>query len=48
MYWSLLLMKHPEIAGCKSDVQETLRRSDRVCRSRHDRRVHLFYRRDGG
>ena len=47
-YWSLLLMKHPEIAGRESDVQETLRRPDRVCRSRHDVRVHLFYRRDGG
>lgn len=47
-YWSLLLMKHPEIAGRESDVQETLGRPDRVCRSRHDGRVHLFYRRDGG
>ena len=46
-YWSLLLMKHPEIAGRERDVQETLLRPDRVYRSRHDGRVHLFYRRDG-
>jgi hypothetical protein len=47
-YWSLLLTKHPEIAGRESDVQETLLRPDRVCRRRHDGRVHLFNRRDGG
>lgn len=41
-YWSLLLMKHPEIAGRESDVQETLLRPDLVCRSRHDGRVHFF------
>jgi hypothetical protein len=47
-YWSLLPTKHPEIADRESDVQETLQKPDRVCRSRHDNRVHLFYRRDEG
>lgn len=46
-YWTLLLFKHPEIAGRERDVQETLTAPTLVCRSRRDPAVHLFYRVEG-
>lgn len=46
-YWDLLLFKHPEISGRDSGVQETLLTPNLVRRSRHDPKVHLFYRMEG-
>ena len=46
-YWRLLLLKHPEVSGRERDIQKALTRPDRICRSRHDSRVYLFYRTEG-
>ncbi|MGI9175967.1 MAG: DUF4258 domain-containing protein [Rhodothermales bacterium] len=46
-YWALITtVKHPVMAGRVADVQETLARPDEVRRSRSDRAVYLFYRRE--
>lgn len=44
-YWELITtVKHPAIAGCEADVQETLSNPNEVRLSRRDPHVYLFYK----
>jgi hypothetical protein len=44
-YWEYIVsIKHPVMAGCEQDVQETLESPDEVRVSRSDPDVYLFYK----
>lgn len=44
-YWDLIIsVKHPVMAGCELEVQETLESPDEIRQSRRDSQVYLFYR----
>ena len=45
-YWWLLEAKHPKLRGRAQDVAQVLAHPDRVCQSRQDRAVFLYYRTD--
>ena len=45
-YWSLIEAKHPKLRGRIRDVEQVLSSPEKVCRSRHDPAVYLFYRSD--
>jgi len=43
-YWTLILRKHPEVAGKEDEVRRCLQDPEQVRRSKQDRAVYLFYR----
>ncbi len=44
-YWELIItIKHPIMAKCEEDVQETLGSPEEVRRSKSDPNVYLFYK----
>ncbi len=42
-YWQKLLVKHPDIAGIETFVQQTLHNPDEIRQSSRDESVLLFY-----
>ena len=45
-YWSLIETKHPKLRGRAQEIVNVLGHPDRVCQSRQDATVYLFYRVD--
>ncbi|MDQ7054616.1 MAG: DUF4258 domain-containing protein [candidate division KSB1 bacterium] len=48
-YWDMIVgQKHPVMRNRETDVQEALRNPDEIRRSRSDKNVYLFYKKEKG